>query len=203
MTLSCAIAVETIHVEIVSPLEPKPWGLQEYTVRECNGYRLRFGEPVTTHATGTPAKQLPEHVRLVERLPTVQEYDMLIRAVGWAKYTNVEAVTAALQNTLYAVVAVEGDSPVGMARVVGDGAMALYVQDVVVLPNFQRQGIGTALMEAVMDYFRRRTPRQSAIGLFTGRNLAGFYEWHGFEGPETGLYGMYFKRWDAPPDWPE
>ena len=54
-----------------------------------------------------------------------------------------------------------------------------------------------------MGYFRRMTPRQSAIGLFTGRNLAGFYERHGFEGPETGLYGMYFKRWDAPPDWPE
>jgi hypothetical protein len=54
-------------------------------------------------------------------------------------------------------------------------------------------------MEAVMDYFRRRTPRQSAIGLFTGRNLAGFYERHGFEGPDTGLYGMYLKKWDALP----
>jgi hypothetical protein len=58
-------------------------------------------------------------------------------------------------------------------------------------------------MEAVMGYFRRRTPRQSAIGLFTGRNLGGFYERHGFEGPETGLYGMYFKKWDAPPAGPK
>jgi GNAT superfamily N-acetyltransferase len=202
LTLSCAIAVETIHVEIVSPLEPKPWGLQEYTVRECNGYRLRFGEPVTTHATATPAKQLPEGVRLVERLPTVEEYDMLVRAVGWAN-TNMEAVTAALRNTLYAVVAVEDDLAVGMARVVGDGAMAFYVQDVVVLPKYQRQGVGTALMEAVMSNFRRSTPRRSAIGLFTGRNLAGFYERHGFEGPETGLYGMFLKKWDAPPARPE
>jgi GNAT superfamily N-acetyltransferase len=192
-----------IGVQVISPLEAKPWGLREYTVRDCNGYHLRFGEPVTAHATGTPAKQLPENVRLVERLPTIEEYDVLIRAVGWAKYTNVEAVTAALQNTLYAVVAVQGDLPVGMARVVGDGAMAFYVQDVVVLPTYQRQGIGTALMEAVMSYFRRMTPRRSAIGLFTGRNLAGFYERHGFEGPETGLYGMFFKKWDAPPARPE
>jgi GNAT superfamily N-acetyltransferase len=80
------------------------------------------------------------------------------------------------------------------ARVVGDGAAAFYVQDVMVLPASQRQGIGTALMEAVMGYFRRAAPRQSSIALFTGRNLAGFYERHGFEGPETSLYGMFLKK---------
>jgi hypothetical protein len=65
-------------------------GLREYTVRDPNGYHLRFGEPVTAHATATPAKKLPENVRLVERMPTVEEYETLIRAVGWAKYTNLE-----------------------------------------------------------------------------------------------------------------
>src|SRR5262249_24414884 len=182
-------------LEVISPLEAKPWGLREYTVRDLNGYHLRFGEPITTHATTTPAKPLPENVRVVERLPTVAEYEALIRAVGWLKYTHLEAATPALQNTLYAVMAVEGEQPAGMARVVGDGATAFYVQDVVVVPDRQRQGIGTALMEAVMSYFRRSTPRQSSIGLFTGRNLAGVYERHGFEGPETSLDGMYPKKW--------
>jgi GNAT superfamily N-acetyltransferase len=181
-------------VPVISPLEDKPWGLREYTVRDPNGYHLRFGEPVTPRATVTPVKQLPEGVRLVERLPTAAEYEALIRAVGWAGNTNLEAAPAALRNTLYAVVAVTGDGAVGMARVVGDGATALYVQDVMVLPAYQRQGIGTALMEAVMGYFRRVAPRKSSIGLFTGRNLAGFYGRHGFEGPDTSLYGMYLKR---------
>ena len=84
-----------------------------------------------------------------------------------------------------------------MARVVGDGATAFYVQDVMVHPDCQRRGIGTALMEAVMAYFRRATPRRSSLGLFTGRHLAGFYERQGFEGPGTSLYGMYLKKWDA------
>jgi GNAT superfamily N-acetyltransferase len=181
-------------VQVVSPLGAKPWGLREYTVRDPNGYHLRFGEPVTARATSTSAKALPEGVRLVERLPTVAEYEALVRAVGWARYTNLEAAPAALQNTRYSVVAVEGDRAVGMARVVGDGATACFVQDVMVLPDRQRQGIGTALMGAVMGYFRRVTPRQSSIGLFTGRNLAGFYEQHGFEGPDTSLYGMYLKK---------
>jgi GNAT superfamily N-acetyltransferase len=190
-------------VQVVSPLEAKSWGLREYTVRDPNGYHLRFGEPVTARASSAPAKKLPENVRLVERLPSIAEYETLVRAVGWAKYTNLEAAPAALQKTLYSVVAVEGDRAVGMARVVGDGATAFYVQDVMVLPDHQRQGMGTALMEAVMGYFRRVTPRQSSIGLFTGRNLAGFYERHGFDGPDTSLYGMYLKKWDVSPARPK
>jgi GNAT superfamily N-acetyltransferase len=181
-------------VQIISSLEAKPWGLREYTVHDPNGYHLRFGEPVAAHASSAPPKGLPQNVRLVERLPTVAEYETLIRAVGWAGNTNLEAAPAALRNTLYSVVAVEGDQAVGMARVVGDGAMAFYVQDVMVLPAYQRQGIGTALMEAVMGYFRRGAPRKSSIALFTGRNLAGFYERHGFEGPDTSLYGMFLKK---------
>jgi GNAT superfamily N-acetyltransferase len=184
-------------VEIILPLEAKPWGLREYTVRDQNGYHLRFGEPITAHATSTPKRQLPECVRLVERTPTTEEYETLLRAVGWARNMNQEAARTALQNTLYAVVALEGNRPVGMARVVGDGAIAFYVQDVVVRPDRQRQGIGTALMEAVMGYFRRATSRQSSIGLFTGRHLAGFYERQGFEGPDTALYGMSFTKLDA------
>src|SRR5262249_12789891 len=152
-------------VQVISPLEAKPWGLREYTVRDCNGYHLRFGEPITTHATSNAAKPLPANVRLVERLPTVEEYDTLVRAVGWTKYTNFDAIIAALRNALYAIVAVEGDRPIGMARVVGDGAMAFYVQDVVVHPDRQRQGIGTALMQAVLRYFRHSTPRQASLGL--------------------------------------
>jgi GNAT superfamily N-acetyltransferase len=181
-------------VPVVSPLEAKPWGLREYTARDPNGYHLRFGEPITTHASSAPAKEMPAGVRLVERLPSVAEYETLVRAVGWAGNTNLEAVPAALRNTLFSVLAVEGDQAVGMARVVGDGAAAFSVQDVMVLPAYQRQGIGTALMEAVMGYFRRATPRKSSIGLFTGRNLAGFYERHGFEGPDTSLYGMFLKK---------
>jgi GNAT superfamily N-acetyltransferase len=178
-------------VPIIAPLEAKPWGLREYVVRDPNGYHLRFGEPITPRATA--AKPLPEGIRLVDRLPSIEEYETLIRAVGWV-HTNMEAVPTALRNTLYCVVAVENEKAVGMARVVGDGTMGLYVQDVMVLPDRQRQGIGTALMEAVMIHFHRVAPAKASIALFTGRPLAAFYERHGFEGPDTGLYGMFLKK---------
>jgi ribosomal-protein-alanine N-acetyltransferase len=34
-----------LGVKIVSELEPKPWGMREFTIRDCNGYLLRFGTP--------------------------------------------------------------------------------------------------------------------------------------------------------------
>jgi Uncharacterized protein conserved in bacteria len=33
---------------VVSPLEPKPWGVREYTVSDLNGYLLRFAAPADT-----------------------------------------------------------------------------------------------------------------------------------------------------------
>jgi GNAT superfamily N-acetyltransferase len=186
-------------IPILSPPEDKPWGLREYTVRDPNGYRLRFGEPQTAHATSTARKALPPTVRIIERLPTVEEYITLTDAVGWTKDAGVNGVRAGLKNSLFGAVAVDGESVVGMVRLVGDAANVFYVQDVVVRPDYQRKGIGTALMDAVIDHFQRSTPRHFSIGLFTGRHLAGFYERHGFEGPDTSLYGMYLNESDMPP----
>jgi catechol 2,3-dioxygenase-like lactoylglutathione lyase family enzyme len=73
-------------VEVISPLEAKPWGLREYTARDPNGYHLRFGEPITAHASSAPTKTPPPGVRLVERLPTVEEYLTLIHAVTCPRF---------------------------------------------------------------------------------------------------------------------
>lgn len=184
---------------IVSPLEAKPWGLREYTVRDPNGYHLRFGEHAGARS-GEAKQALPEGARLVERLPNLDEYTRLIDAVGWRSFVNFDVVDMALSHSLYSVVAVVGDEVIGMARVVGDGASFFYVQDVMVLPAYQKKGVGTLLMDAVMDYLRREAPRQAFIGLFTGRGLGGFYDRWGFEGAETSLYGMSVKkRDDLPP----
>jgi GNAT superfamily N-acetyltransferase len=179
---------------IISPLEPKPWGLREYTVRDLNGYHLRFGEPTVPPPSST-RKPLPAHVRLVERLPSIEEYTKLTQAVGWTQVTNFEVAPAALRASLYSVVAEDGTGAVGMARVAGDGASGFYIQDVMVLPPYQRQGVGSALMDAVMGHLERAAPHLAFIGLFTGRNLDAFYSRWGFEGPDIGLHGMSIKKW--------
>ena len=178
--------------QIIEPVADKPWGLREYTVRDCNGYHLRFGESITRHATAP--KTPPAEIRFEQRLPTLAEYTRLVKAVGWTGFVNLEVAPQALASSLFGVVACQGERVIAAGRVVGDGAIFFYLQDVMVLPEFQRQGIGNALVGELMIELTRRAPRQAFIGLFTGRNLAGFYEQFGFMGPETFLYGMSYRK---------
>jgi len=91
-----------------------------------------------------------DQYRLIERPPAMAEYCSLISAVGWAEWTNFDAADAALAHSLYHVVALREEAVIGMARVVGDGAMFFYIQDVVVVPAHQGRGVGTLLLERVI-----------------------------------------------------
>lgn len=75
----------------------------------------------------------------------------LYQSVGWSPYYEhpemLERAYAASYCTLGAYVA---DQLVGVIRAVGDGASVVLVQDLLVLPEFQRKGIGTKLMQALL-----------------------------------------------------
>jgi len=118
--------------------------------------------------------------RLLERPPTIAEYRSLIGAVGWAEGTNFDDADAALAHSLYHVVAVHEEAVIGMARVVGDGAMFFYIQDVVVAPAHQGRGVGALLLERVMGYLKDAAPEKAFIGLFAAEGTLPYYERFGF-----------------------
>ena len=78
----------------------------------------------------------------------------LYQAVGWTNYTNQpQMLEQALSHSLAIYVALDSDTVVGLVRLVGDGFSSIFVQDLIVLPIYQRKGIGRALMkEALEDY---------------------------------------------------
>jgi GNAT superfamily N-acetyltransferase len=119
-------------------------------------------------------------VRLVERLPTPDEYNAMRMAVGWEPIAG-ESTRQGLSRSLWCLVAEWNGRPVGMARIIGDGAIYVYFQDVMVLPEFQRQGIGSRLMEAALDWLRRHCPPDGMVALFAAPGAASFYERYGFE----------------------
>jgi GNAT superfamily N-acetyltransferase len=117
---------------------------------------------------------------LIEQLPSAEDYNRLRASVGW-KTHNLAVVTAALPNSLYGVCAYIGEDLVGMARVIGDGGLAFYIQDVVVLPEYQGQGVGTQLMNAVMGYIRAHAVENSVVGLMSALGKEAFYTRYGFK----------------------
>jgi len=137
-----------------------------------------------------------ESCTIVEKLPTPEEYNWLRSLVGWGIYQE-EVIEKALPNTLYCLCAYRGEELVGMARVIGDGGMVYYIQDVIVLPECQRQGIGTQMMDVIMAYIRAHASQNTIIGLMSAIGKEAFYERYGFTVRPTDKLGagmtMFWK----------
>jgi GNAT superfamily N-acetyltransferase len=116
---------------------------------------------------------------LVETLPSPKDYNRLRKSAGWGEYEE-DVIKNALPSTLYCVCAFVNDTFVGMARIIGDAGMVYYIQDVIVLPEYQHRGIGTLLMDAVMTYIRAHAHQNTTIGLMAAVGKEAFYENYGF-----------------------
>ena len=83
-----------------------------------------------------------------------QEIRDLYRAVGWTAYTdNMPALKRGFENSLLTLAAYEGENLMGIIRAVGDGSTIVFIQDILVFPEHQRKGIGTALIKEVLERF--------------------------------------------------
>ena len=79
----------------------------------------------------------------------------LYQAVGWTNYTHQpQMLEQALSHSLVIYLAFDGDAVVGLIRLIGDGFSSVFVQDLIVLPSYQRQGIGSALMKQALEDFK-------------------------------------------------
>ncbi|MFX1281463.1 MAG: GNAT family N-acetyltransferase [Promethearchaeota archaeon] len=132
---------------------------------------------------------------LVERTPSVQEYLTLRKAVNW-KLVDEKACKIGLQGSLYCICAEIDDEIIGMARVIGDSGLYFYIQDVIVLPKFQKMGIGTLLMEKIIDFLDKNIYPRTTVGLMSTKGNEVFYEKFGFtkRPSERRGHGM-FRIW--------
>ena len=83
-----------------------------------------------------------------------EEILLLYTSVGWTAYTDApDVLHRGFERSLLTFAAYEGETLVGLARAVGDGETIVLMQDLLVFPQYQRRGIGTALMRAMMERF--------------------------------------------------
>lgn len=111
----------------------------------------------------------------------VDTYLALRKSVGWKKLSRKQAQLA-LENSLYVLVAYEEDKPVGMGRIVGDGAVICYVQDLLICPDYRKRGIGGKILEELKHYVQtlRLDNTELMFGLMCAKGREAFYESHGF-----------------------
>jgi ribosomal protein S18 acetylase RimI-like enzyme len=136
-----------------------------------------------------------EGFELVEREPTSSEYRSFRQTVGWSDVSD-EGIAIGLKNALYSVVRLHHKKTIGCGRVVGDGGIYFYVQDIIVLPEYRGLGLGRLIMDKVMDYLRGRAKPGAFIGLMAAKSVARFYERYGFEVRPDDAPGMAM-RWEG------
>jgi uncharacterized glyoxalase superfamily protein PhnB/GNAT superfamily N-acetyltransferase len=163
--------------DIISPIENKPWGIREYTVRDPNGYHLRFSGPPTYDRPPTALATMPAHIRIEPRKATPNEYARVYEGVGWGTPKDPQA----LDRSFAGVVAIDTrtNEAVGLCRIMHEGWAWYSIWDVIVSQPYQSQHIGTAIVEAALDYLRTNAPAGSIVYLFTFKHA--FYERLGFK----------------------
>lgn len=127
---------------------------------------------------------------IVERVPSVQDYQKLRTAVGWGLCDS-ESTATALRNSLYAVSAIYENEVIGCGRVIGDAGIYYYIQDIIVLPAFHGRGVGRMIMDAVMRFLETHAVPNSFLGLMAAKDVAGFYEKYGFARRPPERPGMF------------
>lgn len=79
----------------------------------------------------------------------------LYQSVGWSNYIErKEILKNAYENSLCVLGAYNKNNLVGIIRAVGDGLTIIFIQDILVLPDYQRQGIGTALLQKMLEQYK-------------------------------------------------
>ena len=74
--------------------------------------------------------------------------------VKWTSYLkDIPSLIKGIKSSFYYITAYDKEKLVGFIRVIGDGETIIYIQDILVLNEYQNQGIGTNLIEKVLNKF--------------------------------------------------
>lgn len=120
-------------------------------------------------------------IEYIEKTPTATEFNMLTKLVGWGTREN-NIVEEALKNTLYSLCVYDVDKLIGYGRIIGDKTIFLYIQDIIVIPEYQGKKIGTGIMnkliEKINEYKKINPEIRTYLGASKGKEH--FYEKFGF-----------------------
>ncbi|MEB6196743.1 GNAT family N-acetyltransferase [Mammaliicoccus sciuri] len=111
----------------------------------------------------------------IKRIPSNEDLQKIYLSVGWDVYVkNNEDMTVLLKNTCYFVTVWDNDQLVGLTRVISDDHSIAYVQDILIDPDYQGNGMGSNLLNMIKERFNH--VRQVVLMTDTSEKTINFYE---------------------------
>ena len=129
-----------------------------------------------------------------QEIPAMTDLLALYSSVGWTNYTNNPTMLEeAVKASLWQLAVYDKEELVAYIRLVGDRHSILLVQDLLVRPDYQRQGIGKKLLEEALATFPNVYQRL-LVTERSEKNLS-FYQSLGFvELSEQASTGMIYNN---------
>ena len=127
---------------------------------------------------------------IVHRQPSVAEFRSITTAVGFKPHPD-EAIALGLANSFCGVCALVSKEVIGVGRIVGDGALHFYITGIMVVPAYQRRGVGTRIVEALLDHAKQVPYANALIEALPLPGLEPFYSRFGFRACRQYSPGMH------------
>ena len=112
----------------------------------------------------------------------------------WGQGPSPEQTRLAMEHTLFRVSVFDGDRIIAMARMHGDMGLDYYIKDVVVRPEYQKQGVGRLLIEELLRFVQENgIPGTSIfVELCAMPDKIPFYEKFGFDANEAQRLKLFY-----------
>ena len=114
-------------------------------------------------------------IEIDNKLPRAEEYNALRKSAGWGVFDE-QSASVGLKGSLYTVSVREDGALVAFGRVVGDGRITFYIQDIIVVPDKRGYGYARTVMEHIMDYLRRVAAPGAVVGLMASKGVENLYK---------------------------
>lgn len=112
--------------------------------------------------------------------PSVKEFNSLREAVGW-RLMSEKATQRSLYGSLFCCCVREQQKMVGFGRIIGDGAMYFYLQDVMIHPDHQGKGVGSSVMQHLEAWLADHLAPGGTAALLAATGKEGFYKRYGYQ----------------------
>lgn len=130
---------------------------------------------------------------------TPEEYMLMREAVGWGLFPLEQAEAGIKNSYIWCLREGEciGGRPIGLGRLIWDHGYVMYIADIIVMPEYQGQGLGRVLMEEVLAFIREQLKPgyRFMVSLQSAKGKNAFYEKFGFVSRPTEDFGPGMHQW--------
>ena len=126
--------------------------------------------------------------------PCKEQYYSLFETTGWNQEYQAtrEELECTLTNSQFVVAVYDVEKLIGSGRIISDGVLHAMIYDMIVHPNYQGKGIGTQILQRLIQWCNENNIRD--IQLFCARGKRSFYEKNSFISRNDDAPGMQYRR---------